>query len=70
MKFEVTSFNTFEVMPLTRFRDTQMDGQTDGRTVKQGDSSVAPKLHLWGYKNNTCPQNNSMCTLWPQNNST
>ena len=28
MKFEVTSFNTFEVMPQTRFRDTQTDRVT------------------------------------------
>ena len=32
MKFEVTSFNTFEVMPRTRFCDARTDGQTDGRT--------------------------------------
>ena len=36
MKFEVTNFNTFEVMPRTRFRDTLTDGRTDG----QGDSSI------------------------------
>ena len=28
LKFEVTSFNTFEVMPLTRFRDEQTDRVT------------------------------------------
>ena len=60
MKFEVTSFNTFEVMPWTRFCDTQMD--------RQGDSRITPphfvcggimtpvyppphQLRLWGYKN-------------------
>ena len=26
--FEVTSFNTFEVMPRIRFHDAQTDGQT------------------------------------------
>ena len=40
-KFEVTSFNTFEVMPRTRFRDARTDGQ--------GGSSIPPKLRLWGY---------------------
>ena len=47
MKFEVTSSNTFEVMPWARFRDAQTDRQTDG----QGDSSITPpqkKLRLWG----------------------
>ena len=28
MKFEVTSFNTFEVMPRIRFRDARTDGHT------------------------------------------
>ena len=42
MKFKVTSFNIFEVMPQTGFRDTQTDGQ--------GDSSIPPKkLCMWGY---------------------
>ena len=43
VKFEVTSFNTYEVMPQTTFRDRRMDGQ--------GDSSILPRLHLWEYKN-------------------
>ena len=38
MKFEVTSFNTFEVMPRARFHDT--NGRTDGRTGRQGDSII------------------------------
>ena len=42
MKFEVTSFNTFEVMPRTRFRDARTDGQ--------GDSSIPPKLVCGGIK--------------------
>ena len=29
MKFEVASFNTFEVMPWTRFCDARTDGQGD-----------------------------------------
>ena len=29
VKFEVTSFYTFEVMPWTRFRDIQTDGRMD-----------------------------------------
>ena len=37
MKFEVNSFNTFEVMPRRRFRDAQMDARTDIRTYGQGD---------------------------------
>ena len=38
--------NTFEVMPLTRFVMQKRTGvQTDG----QGDSSIPPKLRLWGY---------------------
>ena len=47
MKFAVTSFNTFEVIPGTRFRD----GRTDGRTDVQTDrvTPVYPKLRLWGY---------------------
>ena len=44
MKFEGTSFNTFEIMPWTRF----CDGRTDG----QGDSSIPPKLRFWGYNYN------------------
>ena len=43
MKFEVTSFNTFEVMRQTRFRDAQTDGLTDvhmdRQTDRQGDSN-------------------------------
>ena len=45
LKFEVTSFNTFEVMSLTRFRDAGTDGRNDG----QGDYSITPsKLRLGG----------------------
>ena len=40
MKFEVTSFNTFEVMPRTRFRDAGMDGQ--------GDSGIPPPNFVCG----------------------
>ena len=32
IKFEVISFNTFEVMPRTRFCDRWTCGRTDGRT--------------------------------------
>ena len=48
MKFEVTSFNTFEVMPWTRFHDARMDARTDRRTDRV--TPVYPtKLRLWGY---------------------
>ena len=41
IKFKVTSFNTFELMPWTRFCDARMeDGQTDG----QGDSNTPPNF--------------------------
>ena len=56
MKFEVTSFNTFEVMP---WKDFVMDGQGDSRY---------PQLHLWGYKKGgkdfMCPQYNFLKMLW------
>ena len=45
MKFEVASFHTFEVIARTKFHDTLTDVRTDG----QGDSSIPPKLCLWGY---------------------
>ena len=34
MKFEVTGFNTFKVMPQTRFRDAWTDGQGDSSITK------------------------------------
>ena len=43
MKFKITSFNTFEVTPKTRFRDARTDRQMD----RQGYSSIPPKLRLW-----------------------
>ena len=41
MKFEVTTFNTLEVMPRTRIRDAWTNGRTDVRTDGQGDSSIS-----------------------------
>ena len=45
MKFEVTNFNTYKVIPQTRFRDAGTEGCTDGR----GDSSIPhfKQLHLF-----------------------
>ena len=40
MKFEVTSFNTFEVMPRIRFHDGQTDRVTPVYT---------PQLRFWEY---------------------
>ena len=37
VKFEVTSFKTFEVMLRTRFCDTWTDKRTDGRTNRWTD---------------------------------
>ena len=47
MKFEVTSFNTFEVMSWTRFCDRRMDRRT-GWTDGQGDSSIPPRTKFGG----------------------
>ena len=41
MKFEVTSFNTFEVMPRTRFHDAQTD-----RVIPVYPTETS----LWGHK--------------------
>ena len=50
MKFEVTSFNTFEVIPRTIFHDARPGGQMDGPTDRVTPVYL-PNLHLWGYKN-------------------
>ena len=42
MKFKVTSFNTFEVMPQTRFRDAHTGRQTDGRHTYRQTDRVTP----------------------------
>ena len=44
--YEVTSFNTFEVIPRTRFRDAYTDGYTDGRTDRV--TPVYPKTSFVG----------------------
>ena len=54
MKFEVISFNTFEVMPRTRFRDAQTDGRMDVRTDGQGDSSKFPQTSFVGGITRAC----------------
>ena len=46
MKFEVTSFNTFKVMPRTRFRDERTDGRTDG--LKNKVTPVYPQTSFVG----------------------
>ena len=53
MKFEVTSFNTFEVMPRTRFGNARTDVRTDRRTDGQGDSNLPPtQTSFVGYNEN------------------
>ena len=52
MKFEVTSFNTFEVMPWTRFRDTQTDSEGTDRVTPV--YLPPPKLCLRGYIEASC----------------
>ena len=71
MKFEVTSFNTFEVMPLTRFHDAQTEGKTEGKTDvwTYGQTPVyhPPKLCLWGHKHgkfSTSSADNLAHSVW------
>ena len=53
MKFEVTSFITFEVMPQTRFRDALTDRRTDRQTDGHTDRVTLvypPELRYGGIK--------------------
>ena len=51
-KFEVTSFNTFEVMPLTRFCDAQTGSEGTDRVTPV--YLPPPKLCLQGYNEASC----------------